>query len=120
MDDRKTKRELHRECANNRFCFCRPGVAALSLVFRLADSFLVLDTGRSGYIYDPGKLPDVPDLARRCAESGSENEGGDLRADICSLYVDGLVAAATEIIRRLRGLHRWKKQTSHWAVELPV
>ena len=68
----------------------------------MAGSFLVLNTGPGGHIFDSRELPDVPDLARRCAESGAENEGGDLPAGVCSLCVDGLVAEEKEIIRRLR------------------
>src|SRR5205823_3323284 len=120
MDVRKTKRELHRERVDNRLCFCGPGVAPLSLVLRVAGSFLVLNTGPSRHISNSGRLPDVPDLARRCAESGPENEGGDLRAGVGSLCVDGLVAEEKEIIRRLRGLRQWKKDPSHWPIELPV
>ena len=102
MDDRKTKRELYRKRANNRFGVCGPGVAPLSLVLRVANSFFVLDTEPGSHISDSRELPDVPDLARGCAESGSENEGGDLRADVSTLRVDPLVAEEKEIIRRLR------------------
>ena len=102
MDDRKTKRELHRERANNRFRFRSSGVAPLSLVLCVAGSLPVHNTGRGRHISDSRELLDVSDLAGRCAESGSENEGGDLRADVSSLCVDGLVAEEKEIVRRLR------------------
>ena len=102
MDDRKTKRELHRERFNNRFGLCGPGVATLSLVLRVAGSFFVFNTGSGGHIFNSRELPDVSDLAGRRAESGSENEGGNLRASACSLCVDCLVAEEKEIIRRLR------------------